>query len=191
MLINIDGRKALKKNLSSNYLHKYANPPDLFSFRRNKFKKNDLKLEMLKIAQENLNMYKRLLNCGKSIYSHKQFLKQYKQSQYYKKNSCKYPSIDFHKMQRISNYFATLNNPKNESSIFNKKNLLSKEKIKSKMETPYEKLFFKKKNHNFNNQKSYLILDEVNINNNYSKRKTSEYFKTLSLIRNNDNNKNE
>ena len=179
------------KNLSSNYLHKYANPPNLFSFRRNKFKKNDLKLEMLKIAQENLNMYKRLLNCGKSIYSHKQFLKQYKQSQYYKKNSCKYPSIDFHKMQRISNYFATLNNPKNESSMFNNNNLLTKKKLKRKMETPYEKLFFKKKNHNFNNQKSYLVLDEVNINNNYSKRKTSEYFKTLSLIRNNDNNKNE
>jgi hypothetical protein len=179
------------KNLSSNYLQKYDNPPDLFSFRRNKFKKNDLKLEMLKIAQENLNMYKRLLNCRKSNYSQKKFVKEYKQSQYYKKNKCKYPSIDFYKEQRISNYFATIINPKNESSIFNNNNLFAKKHLKLKMETPYEKLFFKKKNHNFNNQKSYLVLDEVNINNNYSKRKTSEYFKTLSLIRNNNNNKNE
>jgi len=181
----------MTKNLSSNYLNKYANPPDLFSYRRYKFKKNDLKLEMLKIAQENLNMYKRLLNCGKSIYNHKKLLKQYKESQNYKKNSCKYPSIDFHKMQRISNYFSTLNNPKNELSIFNNNNLLSKEKLKRKIDTPYEKLFFKKEKHIFNIQKNNLFLDEVNINNNYTKRKINEYFKTHSLIRNNSNNKNE
>jgi len=179
------------KNLSSNYLHKYANPPDLFSFRRNKFKKNDLKQEMLKIAQENLNMYKRLLNCGKSIYNHNKFLREYKQSQNYKKNSCKYPSIDFYKMKRISNYFATINNHKDESLMFNNNNLITKKKVNKKMESPYEKLFFKKKNHIFNNQHNNLFLNEVNINNNYSKRKISEYFKTHSLIRNNDNNKDE
>ena len=175
------------KNFSSNCLHKYENLPELFSFKRNKFRKNDLKLKMLKIAQENLNMYKRLLNCGKSIYSQKQFLKQYKQSQNYKKNSCKYPSIDFYKIQRISNYFATLNNPKNGSSMFNNNNLLTKKKLKWKMETPYEKLCFKNEKQNFNNQKNNLFLDEVNIINNYSKRKINEYFKTHSLIRNNKN----
>ena len=174
------------KNLSSNYLDKNANTMNLFSFRRNKFKKNDLKLEMLKIAQDNLNMYKRLLNCGKSIYNQKQYLKQYKQSQNYKKNKCKYPSIDFYKIQRISNYIATLNNPKNDLPIFNNNNLFAKQKIKNKMETPYEKLFFKK------NIKNNLFLEEVNFNNNnFSKRKISEYFKTHYLARNNEKNKNE
>ena len=62
-------------------------------------------------------MYKRLLDCNKSIYNKNKFIKEYRKSQSYKKNSCKYPCIDFYKTIRIANFFSSL-------ILTKKKNLL-------------------------------------------------------------------
>mgnify|MGYP006873187398 CR=1 FL=1 len=144
--------------------------------------KNDLmKQEILNIAQKNLNMYKRLLKCKKSNYSEKKLSKQYKQSQYYKKNVCQYPSIDFYKTQRISNYFSTLNSLSNKLSLFN-----NKYKIKGKKKTPYQKLFFLNEINDINDTNDYnykkINLGKINFNT-LSQRKITEYFRNHYLLK--------
>ena len=125
-------------------------------------------------------MYKRLLECKKSIYNKKKMLKEYRQSQYYKKNKCKFPSIDFYKMQRISNYFSTLVTPTNKDSIFNDNNYLMKTKIKKK--TPYQTLFFSKEINEENDINNIINLEKNNYNT-FSQRKKNDYFKTHYLLK--------
>ena len=57
------------------------------------------KHEIIKVAQENLYMLKRL-NERTSVYNFNKWNKEYEKSQYYKRSHCKYPSIDFYKTQR-------------------------------------------------------------------------------------------
>ena len=164
------------------YFDKIYQSPDLILFNKNQIKRNEMmKQEILNIAQKNLNMYKRLLKCKKSNYSEKKLSRQYKQSQYYKKNACQYPSIDFYKTQRISNYFSTLNIPSNKITLFNNNH---KYKIKRKKKTPYQKLFFLNeiKDINVNNYQK-ITLDKLNINT-LSQRKITEYFKNHNLLNN-------
>jgi len=164
------------------YFDKIYQSPDLILFNKNQIKRNEMmKQEILNIAQKNLNMYKRLLKCKKSNYSEKKLSRQYKQSQYYKKNACQYPSIDFYKTQRISNYFSTLNIPSNKITLFNNNH---KYKIKGKKKTPYQKLFFLNeiKDINVNNYQK-ITLDKLNINT-LSQRKITEYFKNHNLLNN-------
>ena len=54
------------------------------------------KRALLKIAIENIKLYKRL-NEKKPVYNLNNFLRDYDKSQYYKSNHCKFPSIDFYK----------------------------------------------------------------------------------------------
>jgi len=70
------------------------------------------KHEIIKVAQENLFMLKRLNERG-SVYSVDKWQKDYEISQYYKRNRCQYPSIDFYKTQRCNtfgNMFYGVNN---------------------------------------------------------------------------------
>lgn len=60
------------------------------------------KEELLNIAIENLNIYNRL-NAKKGSYALKKHLKDYEKAQYYKKNYCKYPSIDFYRTSKTNN----------------------------------------------------------------------------------------
>ena len=61
------------------------------------------KFEIVKMAQDNLYMLKRL-NERTSFYNTKKLRKDYKTSQNYKKNHCLYPPIDFNKTFRYEHY---------------------------------------------------------------------------------------
>ena len=57
------------------------------------------KHEIIRVAQENLYMLKRL-NERTSVYNVDKWNRDYEISQYYKRSHCQYPSIDFYKTQR-------------------------------------------------------------------------------------------
>ena len=61
------------------------------------------KHEIIRVAQENLFMLKRL-NERTSFYNVEKWNKDYEASQYYKKNHCLYSPIDFNKTQRYGTY---------------------------------------------------------------------------------------
>ena len=61
------------------------------------------KNEIIRVAQENLYMLKRL-NEKTSAYNVDKWKKDYEASQYYKRNHCQYPSIDFYKTQKCSSF---------------------------------------------------------------------------------------
>ena len=86
------------------------------------------KHEIIKVAQENLYMLKRL-NERTSFYNVEKWNKDYEVSQYYKKNLCLYSPIDFNKTQRFGTY-------QNSWSIENgstpKKNSTNRKKIFAK-----------------------------------------------------------
>ena len=71
------------------------------------FKQNTLggykKHEIIRVAQENLFMLKRL-NERTSFYNVEKWNKDYEASQQYKKNHCLYSPIDFNKTQRLGGY---------------------------------------------------------------------------------------
>ena len=171
----------LMKNFSFKYTNKFPSSGDKFKATRNQFIKNDLKQEIFKIAQNNLNMYKRLLDCNKSIYDKKKFIKDYRQSQSYKKNSCKYPCIDFYKTIRISKFFSSLKNMPNKQKLFINNNFIMKPKRKNQNKTPYQKLFFSNEINN-DNKKNKLFLDKININI-ASQKKVNEHFKTHYILK--------
>ena len=58
-----------------------------------------VKNSMKEMAQENLFMYKRIID-KQSEYNKTKLIKDYNRNQYYKQNICKYPSIDFYKEQK-------------------------------------------------------------------------------------------
>ena len=82
------------------------------------------KKEMINVAIENINIYNRL-NAKKGSYTLKTQLRDYERAQYYKKNHCKFPSIDFYRTSKsingnlcpISNY-CTFNNYKTINEKF-------------------------------------------------------------------------
>ena len=58
------------------------------------------KEELMDLARENFNIYQRL-NAKNSSYNLVGHLRDYEKAQYYKKNYCKYPSIDFYRTKQI------------------------------------------------------------------------------------------
>ena len=57
---------------------------------------NSVKYNIKEIAQENLYIYKRIVE-QQPTYDIQKYLKEYDKNQYYKQNACKYPSINFFK----------------------------------------------------------------------------------------------
>ena len=174
-----------KKCLSSNNLEKTDETKNQISS-RNKFRSIDLKIRMFNIAQNNLTMYKRLLECSnKSEYDKKKFINGYKKSQKYKKIKCEYPMIDFYKDKRISNFYFSLNKRKtNINSIFNNLDKYIKHKpININIHTnTYETLFFSndiKKKYIAKNKKNKLFLNNLNEK---TLHKKNENFKTFNSI---------
>ncbi len=183
-----------KKCLSLNNIEK-AECGKIQKTPRNQFKSIDLKIRMFNIAQNNLSMYKRLLECtNKSQYDKKRFINSYKNSQKYKKILCEYPIIDFFKNRRISNYYSSLNNKKaNINSIFNNLDKYNKNKPVNIDTNTYETLFFSKdikKKYMMKNKKNKLLLNNLN---DYSiNKKNKKYFKTFhSVFRENIDKKDE
>jgi hypothetical protein len=176
-------KNKLPKNISSKIFNKYSLTPDMVNTSlKNQFKKNDLKLQIFNIAQSNLNMYKRLLACKKSCYNKEKYLKDYKKSQSYKKHSCKYPSIDFYKTLRISNYFSSLFRHSNNEINNNNYKLFMKPKKKKIKKTSYQSLFYSNEINEFNNKKNKLFLEELNLNI-MRQNKINEHFKTHYILK--------
>lgn len=176
---------SFKKSFSSNNLDNEIN----------KFKSNDLKLQIFNIAQENLNMYKKLLECtNNSSYDKKSLIKGYKKNQYYKKISCEYPSIDFFTKKRISNYYKVLNNKKTKlDTLFNNIEKYINPKTNDFNANKYEKLFFSnqvRKEYNTHHKKNRLVLNNLNMDN--KSKKYRQYFKTFNgLVEKYENKKSE
>ena len=74
----------------------------IFQYRQNTMGGNK-KHEIIRVAQENLYMLKRL-NERTSFYNVEKWNKDYEISQYYKRNHCLYAPIDFNKTQRLGGY---------------------------------------------------------------------------------------
>ena len=81
------------------------------------------KHEIIKVAQENLYMLKRL-NERTSVYNVDKWNRDYEASQYYKRSHCQYPSIDFYKTQKCSSFGNMLNNGRKNNN--SKNNFYSK-----------------------------------------------------------------
>ena len=173
-----------KKCLSSNNLEK-TECDKIQKSPRNQFKSIDLKIRMFNIAQNNLTMYKRLLECSnKSEYDKKKFINGYKNSQKYKKIICEYPTIDFFKNKRIFNFYSSINNKKtNLNTIFNNLGKYIKHKPVNIHTNTYETLFFSKdikKKYMMKNKKNKLLLN--NLNNYSTNKKNKKYFKTFNSV---------
>ena len=115
------------------------------------------KHEIIRVAQENLYMLKRL-NEKTSVYNVDKWKKDYEASQYYKRSHCQYPSIDFYKTQRCGSFGNMFTNVSKNNT---KKNFYSK--------TQYSKHFT-----NFNNNTN-------NTGNSVRKRKKFEDFSYRDL----------
>ena len=85
-----------------------------FDFRNNFISANK-KYEIIRVAQENQHMLKRI-NERSSFYNVAKWERDYEKSQYYKRNHCVYPSIDFYKTQKAFYKY------KNESKSMPKSN---------------------------------------------------------------------
>lgn len=84
------------------------------------FKKKE---ELNDLAKENYNIYQRL-NAKCSSYTLNSHLRDYERAQYYKKNYCKYPSIDFYRTSKSNSFcsifnYCTFNNYHNINNEFN------------------------------------------------------------------------
>ena len=133
------------------------------------------KEELINVALENLNIYYRL-NSKKGNYILKNQLKDYEKAQYYKKNYCKFPSIDFYRTSKSKNG--------NLCSIFNYCTFNNYKAINEKFLNKYAK---KTKNHIMHKTKSaeeLFNMDKINRKilklpnyktaNNYEKLKINE-----------------
>ena len=134
------------------------------------------KNEIIRVAQENLRMLKRL-NEKTSFYNFEKMKQDYEISQYYKKNHCLHPPIDFNKTQKsISNFGST------RKKFFSKNHYSSMNNLDSKYNFGKISLKKKKKFEEFNYRD--LDLDVKNYSNienkdDYSKEKE---FKKISEI---------
>ena len=133
------------------------------------------KEELINVALENLNIYYRL-NSKKGNYILKNQLKDYEKAQYYKKNYCKFPSIDFYRTSKSKNG--------NLCPIFNYCTFNNYKAINEKFLNKYAK---KTKNHIMHKTKSadeLFNMDKINRKilklpnyktaNNYEKLKINE-----------------
>ena len=96
----------------------------IFEYKKN-INDGNKKKEIIRMAQENLHMLKRLTE-KTSHYNFNKYEKEYDKAQYYKRSHCAFPSIDFYKTQRSSSFggnyvYTSLNNyyPSTTSNLFN------------------------------------------------------------------------
>ena len=172
------------------------------------------KEELMILAKENFNIYKRL-NAKNSSYTLFSHLRDYEKAQYYKKNHCKYPSIDFYRTSKSSSFgsifnyctFNNYNNINNEFSIeFNKSKNKSKSISKSKVKKNiFQKMNNKEKHKRLNNlvknfcrtkfcnnnlHESGIFLDNTNTSKSKNEFNTYNYKEVHDLSRKNNDNDN-
>ena len=138
------------------------------------------KEELINVALENLNIYYRL-NSKKGNYILKNQLKDYEKAQYYKKNYCKFPSIDFYRTSKSKNgnlcpifNYCTFNNYKAINEKFlNKYAKKTKNHIMHKTKSAEELFNMDKIN------RKILKLPNYKTTNNYEKLKINEKNRTI------------
>ena len=168
------------------------------------------KEELMDLARENYNIYQRL-NAKNSSYTLNSHLRDYEKAQYYKKNYCKYPSIDFYRTSKsnsfcsIFNYctfnnynhinnefnneynkkrttYRTLQKNKSHTNMYNTINNQRQKKLNDIVQNHYDlKNYYEGQNKNKN--KDYEIEQQNNINKEKEKEKGKENTKNI----NNDN----
>ena len=144
------------------------------------------KHEIIRVAQENLYMLKRLSE-KTSVYNIDKWNKDYQASQYYKRSHCQYPSIDFYKTQRCGSFGNMFNNVSKNNT---KKNFYSK--------TQYSKNFNNTNNTGNSGRKrkkfedfSYRDLHFGKFNKSTKLNSNGKQFKKIWEKNNNDGNKEE
>ena len=116
-----DEEKKIKYNSRDKKFKNKFHP--LFKYEHNYLTYSKIE-ELVNVAIENHNIFKRL-NAKKGFYNYKNQLRDYEKAQYYKKNYCKFPSIDFYRTRKsntgnlcpIFNY-CTFNNYKKINNKF-------------------------------------------------------------------------
>ena len=166
---------------------------------------NAIKNNIMDIAQENLFMYKRLRD-RPPTYDVNKLLSDYYKNQYYKKNACRYPSIDFFKEKKNFSYDTkrvnrkVIHNCRTENNYFPKftvtsnfkrntfegfcsvKNRKIKERKKKFKDFNFKDLKQLKENKNKNIEK------EININKNKENENQQLTEQNNSNINSNENN---
>ena len=131
------------------------------------------KEKLINIAIENLNIFNRL-NAKKGSYNFKNQLRDYEKAQYYKKNHCKFPSIDFYRTSKSNNKnlcpifnYCTFNNYKKINNKFFEE--VSKKTNNQLHKTRSTREIFNDKNNRkklvkLSNFKIKYNIDKININ---------------------------
>ena len=133
-----------KENVIYKKINNKGNPNRTFSRQLFDYNYNYLNYykreELMNLAKENYTIYQRL-NAKNSSYTINSHLRDYEKAQYYKKNYCKYPSIDFYRTSKSSSFcpifnYCTFNNYNNiniefENEYIKKNNFKTFHKNKS------------------------------------------------------------
>ena len=157
----------------------------IFQYRPNTMGGNK-KHEIIRVAQENLYMLKRL-NERTSFYNVEKWNKDYEISQYYKRNHCLYAPIDFNKTQRLGGYPSNFG----YAGVQTQKNYSTRKKFFSKTHYPtktIEDISENRRNTNSNKKRKRfedfnyrdLLMDEKN------KNEEEKVFKKISEMENNE-----
>jgi hypothetical protein len=156
------------------------------------------KNEIIRVAQENLYMLKRI-NERTSVYNVDKWDRDYRISQYYKRNHCQYPSIDFNKTQKEgsrTNIFVTLHKKRLKKNFsqthfsgiikngkvkkkfedFSYKDLKMIGKSKSDKSTKYKKLFENSENTEKQKEEEKQIENNKEKNNNQKKNEDEKEY---------------
>ena len=113
------------------------------------------KQELIKMAQENLYMLKRITE-KTSFYNVNKWNKDYETSQIYKKSLCQFPSIDFYKTQRASSFYKTYTTSLSESS---NGNYFNRNKFRTMNQTTNSFRNIKKKKKKFSDFTYHDLID--------------------------------
>ena len=143
---------------------------------------------LINVAIENLNIYNRL-NSKKGTYPLKNHLKDYEKAQYYKKNYCKFPSIDFYRTSKTNNSklcpifnYCTFYNYKTINDKFTSECLKrTNSQIMSKTKSVPD-LF------NMSKKKTYYLFPFKNKNKDEEKKSDKNNIKKKKILRNVRNN---
>ena len=162
----------------------------IFQYTKNTMGGNK-KHEIIKVAQENLYMLKRL-NERTSFYNVEKWNKDYEISQYYKKTHCLYSPIDFNKTQRLGNFPNTwgLETNPNQKNMTTRKKFFSQTNYKANTtcNTPDYKRFAnsnkKRKKFEDFNYRDLQFDDEQDNKDKNNKKEGEKQFKKISEIDN-------
>jgi len=171
-------KSTINTNCPSSFLNRYNNilrQRNLLGLSRStnldkKDKNNyDKKLKVIKIAQENQGLFKRIVEKKPEI-NFFQMEKEFLQNQYYKQQHCNFPSVNFFKPKGtiFQKNFKNLQNQRSYSNFH--RNYLN------------NVLYKNNQNKSSNNIKKFPNINKIKKNTNYSFSKNSSYENSLNSL---------